>query len=130
MTPQERGSELITEIATRIVHDEEYLAIDWASLALVVSITGSRRSMEGFAYLEDGSAVPALPEDLGIGDLFDELNAVTARPDGGRWLAALVQITRADGHVHLEFDWTDADRWAVTPANLDSRREELRPVAG
>lgn len=128
MEAVDRGSELINEIGRRLVADEPYASIDWNAFALVVTVTPTRKDMSGFAYLDDGSTIPALPDDLNLGTAFDELNALTARPDGKRWMAMLLQCTRANGHLRFLFEWDDVDRWAVTPANLATRREELRPL--
>jgi YD repeat-containing protein len=128
MTDLDRGGELINAIGGRIVHDENYTRYDWDSLSLVVTVDDAMSSSSGFVYLDTGEVVPNHPSGFDVLDLFEELQEATARPDGKRWKAALVQIVRATGKMHLEFEWDDADRWKVTPTNLDARREELRPA--
>lgn len=123
---------LVNEVATAMVHDPAYRAIDWASLALVVRIDdgASMVSMHGYAYLDDGEIVAETPEGDDVADKFRELRAAMAKvgPTGRAWKAALVQITRATGAVGFQFEMDDAERWNVTPANWETMREDLRPA--
>lgn len=55
------------------------------------------------SYLEEGAALP---------------------------VSLLVQFERATGRYEITFEDSDSSRWAVSPANIKSIREELRPAFG
>ncbi|WP_165421052.1 hypothetical protein [Bradyrhizobium sp. Leo170] len=49
------------------------------------------------------------------------------QPTGRQWKSALMQIRRDTGEVTTDFEYDDASRWKVTPLNLDTMPQQLRP---
>ena len=123
-----RASELIHEIASDIVNDENFSNADWESLAVVFTAYegGGASSITGFYYDAKNNATPEIPE-ADLTDKFLELRSAMQLAHGCEWKSALVQITRATKKVSTQFEYDDEDRWKITPANLDSMRKELRP---
>lgn len=108
-----------------------YAAHEWGSAALVARFDQGRwPSVSGYLYLRDGSAVAALPDHSTLDALAEALVALAAageRPDGRRWLAALVQVIRDRQEVRITLEWDDPERWRVTPANVDTLPGTLAP---
>lgn len=100
---------------------------DWASLAMVVDLGGSRvRNTSGFTYSPDAvAAVASRPS--GIQPAVQAF--LESRYPEGEDLPVtfLLQFERTTGRYEVVFEDTDPARWKVTPANLDDVREVLRP---
>jgi hypothetical protein len=118
---------LIHEIGGMLVRDEAYLEQPWDAIALVARVDPGAVRMHGFAYLDTGEALPEVPSGMSVSDRFRALRDAMQARDGRAWRAALVQIRREGARITVDFEYDDPARWAVTPLNLDARREELRP---
>jgi hypothetical protein len=124
----ERATDLIHEIGTFIVNADPYIYEDWTEIAITVAIAPGVRSLTGFWWDASGKAHPAYPASDGFMDLCEALREATANPNGQVWKAMLIQIRRADAAVRFTYDWDDAERWKIGPANLETMRESLRLV--
>lgn len=123
----DRATELVHEIGGLIVAAQMKDSDAWDSIAATAIVQGSTVQISGFFYEDGGKPKPAR---LGLGrlaDCFEELATATQKPDGGRWVAALVQIRRDTGRVTMDYEYADPARWKVTPANIATMPEELRP---
>lgn len=96
---------------------------DWASLAMVIDLKGSRvGGTHGFAYSADGTVSAVASRPSGIAP------AVAAYLDSRRTpapVAVLVQYERSSGKYEVTFEDDVASRWTVTPSNLERIREDL-----
>lgn len=116
------------EIGRLIVHDEAFLELPWASLALVATMRDETTvQLHGYAYLEDGKTEAVTPRASTVAQRFVELHHAARERDPRPWKAALVQIWRSSAKVSFFFEYDDAARWKVTPLNYQTMREELRP---
>lgn len=120
------SNDLVLELGRVIVGDPAY-ADPWDALSLVIQLD-QRKRMFGFVYLGNGDWEAQTPDSFDALKLADRLRETMRHQHGSQWKACLVQIHRADLRVLIDFEFDDADRWQVTPANLEARVEELRPV--
>lgn len=101
---------------------------DWASLAIVVDLSGGRISgTHGYAYAPDGTASAVASRPSGVKPAVDAYLETKYRPGQPPPVKLLVQFDRAAGTYEVTFEDHDASRWKVTPANIHQMSEELRP---
>ncbi|HEY5981457.1 MAG TPA: hypothetical protein VIT41_17670 [Microlunatus sp.] len=102
---------------------------DWASLAMVLDLSGGRiRGTHGFAYSPDGTVSAVASRPSGIKVAVDACLECCLTPDQEPPAAILVQLDRSSGTYEVTFEDVDAARWKVTPANLEKISEDLRPT--
>jgi hypothetical protein len=102
---------------------------DWASLAMVLDLSGGRiRGTHGYAYSPDGTVSAVASRPSGIRLAVDAYLECYVEPDQEPPLAILVQLGRTSGTYEVTFEHDDAARWKVTPANLETISEVLRPT--
>jgi hypothetical protein len=122
-------NDLIVRLARVVAQDAGLMLNGWAHLVLISVVESGAVDVSGFCYTEDGRAVPVSPTDFALFDAIDALRQAMAEADDGRaWLAALFRIRRADGKLSAEFEYEQAARWAVTPANVQARAREFQPA--
>jgi hypothetical protein len=101
---------------------------DWASLAIVVDLSGGRISgTHGYAYAADRTSAAVASRPSGVQPAVDAYLESKYQPDQQPPLKLLVQFDRTSGTYEVTFEDTDASRWKVTPANINQIAEELRP---
>ena len=127
MIDQQRADALVPEIGSMIVWDKVTRELDWDALSLVVTVAPGVVQMHGFAYDAAGKPTPFVPDADALDDRFKELAEAMREPEGRVWKSALVQIVRATSKIHFDFEYDDAGRWKVTPANIATMPEQLRP---
>jgi hypothetical protein len=102
---------------------------DWASLAMVLDLSGGRiRGTHGYAYSPDGTVSAVASRPSGIRLAVDAYLECYVEPDQEPPVAILVQLGRTSGTYEVTFEHDDAARWKVTPANLEKISEVLRPT--
>lgn len=102
---------------------------DWASLAMVLDLSGGRiRGTHGYAYSPDGTVSAVASRPSGIRLAVDAYLECYVEPDQEPPVAILVQLGRTSGTYEVTFEHDDAARWKVTPANLETISEVLRPT--
>ncbi|WP_406247046.1 hypothetical protein ACI7YT_16565 [Microbacterium sp. M] len=120
--------EPVVGLVRSLVENMRRVDDDWASFAMVLEFSGGEVSGSyGYVYSADGkpSATSARPTRIEP--------AVTAymesyfQPDDALPVKILIQFDRTSGNYEVTFEDTDVTRWQVTPANIDTIREELRP---
>lgn len=117
---------LVHALGQSILADAAYAGRDWAGIALVIQLDG-RETMSGYVYSADGDWEAGIPRSFDIVDDADALRSAMAEDGKGKWKTCLIQIRRPGPKLAIDFDYDDVDRWAITPANLEARVEELRP---
>ena len=120
------ASEALTRLGQSIVDDEAFRTGDWDALTVVGELAGGK-SMFGYIYRADGSWTARTPKDFGVLRKMGDLRKAMSRPDAADWNYCLIQVKRAGMKMHAEFDYGDGDKWKVTPDNLKTRVEELKP---
>jgi hypothetical protein len=118
---------LIDKVGHGILGSEAFADDGWMAISLVTRIEGAIFN-HGFKYYPDGRVIPASEITFETTMLFVELVDTMEQLEGRRWKVCLVQIVRPDMKIHIEYEYDDGDRWSVTPANLETMREELRPA--
>lgn len=126
-TDYDRATELVHEIGSLIVRNDRYASRDWDGIAVTVIIEPGATQISGYSYV-DGKDPEAGSPGLGVlADRFEELCAAMQNPDGSKWKTALVRIRRDTGKITIDYDYENPLRWKVTPLNLGTLPEEMRP---
>ncbi|MDI4231944.1 hypothetical protein OZ411_03840 [Bradyrhizobium sp. Arg237L] len=127
MVDQRQADALLHEIAGMVAQSETKESRDWAGISVVAIVDEASVQVSSYRYDADGRAEPGDPGDLSVNRKFRELNNVMRQPTGRQWKSALMQIRRDTGEVTTDFEYDDASRWKVTPLNLDTMPQQLRP---
>lgn len=122
---QQRADELIQEIGAAIIEDPAATEMEWESLVVVAHLDGGF-SLFGYAYREGGHE-PFSPDGDELFELFPELQDAMAEGEAHVWKACRYAITKPDMDVDIDFEFDDAGRWRVTPDNIETMPEQLRP---
>lgn len=114
---------LIEHLSSRTPHD-------WEQLAIVIYLnSGELGGTYGYAYSPNGSISAVAARPSGIWDAvhayIEDLFGSKAAP-----IKLLVQFDRPSGHYEITFEDSDVNRWKVSPATIETVREELRPHFG
>ncbi len=120
------ASDVLMAVGQLIVSDKAYQSRPWDSLTVVAKLDGGK-SMFGYVYTADGDWAAQAPDSFDVLRRLADLKKAMAKPGEPDWKTCRIQIKRPDLKMHADFDYDDADRWSVTPANLEQRVEELRP---
>lgn len=100
----------------------------WEQLSMVIYFSnGKFQGTYGYTYSPDGtiSAVASHPAKIKE-SVYAYLDTYFSTEDALP-VKLLIQFDRALGQYEITFEDTDVDRWKVSPANIDTIREELRP---
>lgn len=100
----------------------------WQKIILVGEADAQSVGISGFSFDADGRSHPVAPTGPAL-DLMEQLRdeMAAANPTGRAWTACLLRLG-SDGQIGVDFEYDDADRWAVTPANLATRVAEFRDL--
>ena len=103
-----------------VANHPAYDGVDWAYIALVATFTTQHRSVFGYVFLNDGRWETTLPRDpqRSVMHAFRALHETMAGRDGTPWLQCLLEVSRQDDTVAVQFEYDDPQRWAVTPDAL------------
>jgi hypothetical protein len=124
---QKQADELVHEIAGMVVQSETRESGDWDGIALVAIVDNASVQVSSYRYNAQGEAEPGNPGDFSVNRKFRDLNTIMRQPTGRHWKSALLQIRRATGEVTIDFEYDNASRWKVTPLNLSTMPNQLRP---
>jgi len=110
----------VIELAELVSSHQAYSGTDWSYIAIVATFTRQRRSMVGYVFFADGHWEARLPRDRqrSVMKAFRKLHEHMAAVDGVAWQQCLLEITRRDRTVSVEFEYDDPDRWTLMPADL------------
>ena len=94
----------------------------WSKLIMVGEMDGGSAGMAGYSFDLSGQWKATSPRGGESLDLLEQLHeAMTAAsPTGRPWLACLLRIGN-NGEVGADFEYDDAERWAINPRNLEQR---------
>lgn len=98
----------------------------WSKLIMVGEMDGGSAGMAGYSFDLSGQWKATSPRGGESLDLLEQLHeAMTAAsPTGRPWLACLLRIG-SNGEVGADFEYDDAERWAINPRNLEQRIAEF-----
>ncbi len=123
------GLKLMTNIIREIFDSEKLENVDWTEFSIVFSFDGDGDlySTYGYQYeLSDKwhafSITARLVENSAMA--YERF----LRPEGDAPMKKMLfQFNRETNRVNTECEYEDVSRWQVTPANLKTIIEELRP---
>lgn len=125
----------LSELGDLVASHHAYQGTDWTYIALIAVFTQERRSLFGYVLFANGHWEAKLPRDpqRSVMKAFRRLHTRMAA-DGRAWKQCLLEISRPEETITVDFEYRDPDRWSVTPARLEervgapSRREFGRPT--
>ena len=126
------NGDMMEAIAREIVNCGELDGIPWQEVSAIFSVDadGDVNQSYGYAYEADGT-----PHAVAF--LYDPVERevrryrewLRPRHDKG-FIKMLFQFNRVTRKVNADFEYEDPRRWQVTPANIDTVTETLRPKLG
>ena len=127
-TDYDRATGLVHEIGAQIVEEQTSQDDRWDSLAVAAIVASGSVQISGYAYKDGGKPRPAQVGSGPLADKFEALCKAMQKADGDSWKTALVQIRRASGKLTIDYDYSDPLRWKVTPGNIATLSEQMRPI--
>lgn len=101
---------------------------DWTAFALVLVLNGGKfNEAHGYAYGPGTGSAPVAVRPRLVRPEVEAYLAEHFAAGDALPLKLLVRFDRSKRRYEVTFEDKDADRWRVTPANIDQIREELRP---
>ena len=101
---------------------------DWASLAMVIDLSGARiNGTHGYAYSPDGTIWAVASRPSSIKPEVEAFLESSYNPEQKPPKKILVQFARETEKYEVTFEDHDPTRWKVTPANIEQMSQELRP---
>jgi hypothetical protein len=118
--------EALSQLCGKLVADPRIAAAGWSKVVLAGVVGDSHERIHGYRFDAQGRAQPVAPGDTDALDLLRVLRDAMAASDTARtpWVACLLKI-EASGKVGADFEYADAARWLVTPANREQRVREF-----
>jgi hypothetical protein len=120
--------ELVQEIGSLLLNDPEISSREWSHLVIVAQLRDLSTKVNGFAYHEDGEAVPTGPRNSKVLDKFEELSEAMREAGKDSWKACLVRIDRSSKDVSIDFEYDHPGKWLIVPSTVRQMAETLRPV--
>jgi hypothetical protein len=123
--------ETLAEFSQQVVADllasPELSESDWDTFSMCAEVSEDQLGVTAYRYTEAGPPVPTEPAeevDDRIWDLWDS----TRGTDGSTWNVLLLKLHRESGELAVDFvSGEAADRWRITPENMETLPEALRP---
>lgn len=119
--------ELLLALCKRLIGDAEVVGEGpWSKVVMVGVVDKGSARLFGFTFDAQGDWEAAAPRGGDALDLLRELRDAMAASDAAKkpWVSCLLKIG-SSGKVGAEFEYSDAARWAVTPANHAQRVAEF-----
>lgn len=111
-----------------LIENMKGAAADWEQLSMVIYLDkGELRGTYGYAYLPDGTISAVASRPSAIEASVQAYLTSYFEPGDALPLKLLVQFDRTLGEYEVTFEDNDASRWKVSPSNIETVREELRP---
>jgi hypothetical protein len=124
--------EMMGVIAREIANSQELDGIDWVEITAIFGFDEDGEVNNSYGYAYDNAGKPH-PVAFLYDEVEREVNAYREwlRQEGDKGIIKMLfQFNRMTGKVNADFEYDDASQWQVTPKNLDSIVEELRPNLG
>lgn len=102
---------------------------NWESMTIIIdSYEGKFNSASGYLYSSDGTISAVAADAWKVMPAVDEYVRGYYKPGEPLPIKLLVQYDRTSGKYAITFEDTDEMRWKVTPRNIKTIREDLRPT--
>lgn len=124
------GTDLSVNLIRTLLSNLKVQNDGWTLLSIVIGIDEDFEPNTTYGYVYDGPAGPPIAASANTISITDAVNQYLVDLYGSDKqppVKMLVQFNKDSGQYNIEFEDDDEDRWQVTPSNLDSVREELRP---
>jgi len=129
MTDEQLTEDASVALIRALIENLEDAADDWESFSLVLGLNEGRFFQAyGYAYSPDGTISAVTVSPRAVRPEVERYLAGYFGPDDALPIKLLVQFDSTTGRYGVTFEDTDAERWKVSPANIDAIREELRPA--
>jgi hypothetical protein len=130
--PITQNMQLMGAIAREIVNSTELRGVDWVEVSAIFAFDsdGDVNESYGYAYDVNGQAHAAA---FLYDDIEREVKAYREwlrKPGDKGLIKMLFQFNKVTRRVNADFEYDNPLRWQVTPNNLDTVVEELRPRLG
>jgi hypothetical protein len=122
-----RTTKLMHDIGAAITSDRGVSRARWESIALVVTVGEGCCQMFGYLY-RGTEIVPLSIEGDSLFELFPAWRDAMGVGEKSKWKQCLFTITKPDLEMEVDFEYTKANRWRVTPKNIDTLPAQLRRV--
>ncbi len=121
--------EYMGHIANAIMVSQDLKEISWKQVSIVFEVDDDGYVTGTYGYAYNGAAAPvAVAPD--IDEIEEPVQAYREwlRQDGDKGFAKMLfQFDRENSKVNADFEYDNLARWSVTPANLETVIDELRP---
>lgn len=123
------SDQLIQEVGQEVLKAELLEEFEWNTLTLVVEVGDGYFSDSGFLYCDDDiEPFDAESDDpLALRNIVIKLRDALHQSSGQYFKQLLIQIEKKSGRLKIDFEFDNASRWSITPANLRVMRDQLRP---
>lgn len=130
--PVSENMEHMNEIAGEIAGSSELDGIDWVEISAIFSIDadGDVNESYGYAYDRGGQAHAVAFLVDPVTDAVERYREWLRQNGDKGFIKMLFQFNRNTRKVHADFEYENPARWQVTPKNIDTIVEELRPGRG
>lgn len=127
-----QNMELMGAIAREIVNSGKPRNVDWVEVSAIFNIDsdGDVNESYGYAYDASGKAHAATFLSDGVEREVKAYREWLRRPGDKGFIKMLFQFNRQTRRVNADFEYDNPLRWQVTPKNIDTIVEELRPKLG
>ena len=109
--------------------DEDTEHSTWSTFSIVFEIDedGDVFSTYGYAYTAEGAWYAVSVTEPAVEETFETYLSSLLKPDDIQPLKMLLQFSRTSGCYKTVLEYENAERWQVTPENIDRIVDELRP---
>ena len=119
--------DLVLEIGRMLVQDPHISSRPWSHLVIVAQMFDDSTKVNGFAYQDNGKALPTGPKNFDVLTRFEDLREAMKEPSRNSWRACLIRIDQPSGNLTADFEYDQPDKWLITPATVRQMAEQLRP---
>lgn len=117
--------ELVKEIASLIVNNENYVNAEWDSVSVTVCFDPPSIWEGGIMYLGDEYKSKP-PAGFDLTNKMVELRDLMTQEEENEWVVCLIKISAQTQSIDMDFEYDDVRRWKLTPT-IDP--DELRAYA-
>ena len=126
----EQAQTFMFDAARTLLRDPEVTNHPWTGIAVVFQLPEgdeSHRAAFGYRYNNADWEGFLLDNFSAYAEQMLAFRKAAQVPNDKPWCACLMQITREGMKLVCDLEYDDPVRWDVTPNNLETRVEELRP---
>lgn len=124
------NNEHVHDIGVLILQCEKVINNPWISLSVVYDTGEGHTANSGFLYTEDRItpiSVSIAGQRLLLRNKILEFRNVISEQTGHKFKQLLIQMEKDPMRVKVDYEFDDPSRWSISPRNMKTIREELRP---